>query len=110
MGSGMSIDLFIDRAGRASSRSPQANPVSLDDPCVPGAERRDTRSWREQRDGQDPSLVHRWDRCVMRHAGTGVQQDGMGRPSGGASPLKVLAAISACSRLPQWDARRYCDD
>lgn len=54
-GPGMSIDLFIDRAERASSRSPHATPVSLDDWCVPGAERRATRDWREKRDRQDPS-------------------------------------------------------
>ena len=64
-GSGMSTDLFIDHAGRASSRSPHATLVLRGDLCVPGAERRDTRAWREQRDGQDPAPVDRWDRCLI---------------------------------------------
>jgi hypothetical protein len=48
----MSIDLFIDHAERAISRSPHATPVSLDDPCVLDAERRDTRDWREKAMGK----------------------------------------------------------
>ena len=41
----MSSDLFIDHAGRASSRSSHAIPASLDDWSVPGAERQDTQNY-----------------------------------------------------------------